>query len=1013
MEKKVKKEKKGNGEMESAISGKKGFFKKRMDLLVPFIVVLLCGALAFWGVFEGMEFRVYDMELRAGRSVDKSDEILLIDIDDISIDDVGVWPWSRDIVADILIRMKEFGASDIVFDIEYLQKSARALVSNADSLVDESIESARQTLGSLMGQFADAASSGMYSAAELAEISGQMGDYVEASLGGIREAASSISRDNDEYLARALQFFGNSWMTVNAGMSYDLDTPESLPESEMNDEYFQFINARDWAASHFLLTDFDDPDGFTEQGNAASMKEQESYRGFYPARYTFLRSAKGAGATNVIVDSDGSRRRIELFHHLDPAKKFFWSKEGNVWQPREADKDYYICQLALRPLLAYLGVESVERKKSSCILHGAKLPSQDKKVDIRIPLDSKGRMLINWSHDLYEKSFKEHVSAAFVYELDRAEERIYQNLSNVTRIRISDEEGWDLPYYTAACEILEEYRQIGEMKSALLLKCQGYDDSGLAIGGGISDEEYGDYFALRQDFYGKIGQYVEAGFKDDVLGRLAALDDGSNSDDIALYSDGMASAFDGLETDYNTFMGYYEGLVGKFKDSFCFIGNTATSSTDLGVTPFERRYPNLGTHANVMNTILQRDFITPLPVWVGLAFAFLCAMLVSIYDRNKSNGRKNIYGLFYIIIPLAVMLALMYLFRIYIPLFVPALFLLITYITQAVINFIAVSRDRNTLRRGFDAYVSPEVVSQIVKDPSHLSLGGANKNITALFSDVKSFSAFTEMVNNEEGEENGAVRLVEILNEYLGALSDAIMDNKGTIDKYVGDEIVSFFGAPLDDEYNAFNACVAGIRMKQAEEIYNLQHYYTDHDIPAPLLSRVGLNSGYMVVGNMGTVKKLNYTIMGNNVNLASRLEGTNKAYNSWIMCSESTWNAADMGEKKGLLVSRCFDCVQVINVKKPVQLYNILGLKSELVPEQVEAAQIFNAGMKYYLNGRDTPDEPKDLAEIHKALNLFEQAKACFPDDRSSDTFIERCKDLIANGLPDKWDGVYVMKSK
>lgn len=1013
-DKKEKKEKKAKkGEMENAVSGKKGFFKKRMDLFVPFIVVLVCGMLAFWGIFEGMEFRVYDIEVRAGRPVDKSEEILLIDIDDLSIDDVGVWPWSRDIVADILIRMKEFGASDIVFDIEYLQKSGKALVSNADSLVDESIETARQNLDSLLGQFADAATSGMYTPEELSEISGQMGEYVGASLEGVREAASSIARDNDEYLARALQFFGNSWMTVNAGMSYDLDTPDSLPDSEMTEEYRQFVEARDWAAKHFLLTGLSDPDGFIEAGNQASMLEQQSYRGFYPARYIFLRSAKGAGATNVIVDSDGSRRRVELFHHLDPSKKFFWSKEGEVWQPREADTDYYVGQLALRPLLNYLDVQSVERKEFACVLRGAKLPSQDKRVNIRIPLDEKGRMLINWSHELYDKSFKEHVSAAYVYELDRAEERIFQNLSNVTRIRMTDEEGWDLPYYTAASEILDEYRQIGDMKAGMLSRCLGYDDDGTAIGGGIQAEEYDNYFALRKDFYEKVGQYVEAGFKDGVLSLLASLDDGENSDSIAQLSDEMGWAFDGLETDYKTFMSYYEGLASKFKGSFCFIGNTATSSTDLGVTPFERRYPNLGTHANVMNTIIQRDFITPLPFWTGLAFSFLFALFISFYCKDKGNGRKNVYGLFYIIVPLAVMIALMYFFRVYIPLFVSAIFLLVTYITQAIINFIAVSRDRNTLRRGFDAYVSPEVVSQIVKDPSHLSLGGANKNITALFSDVKSFSGFTEMINNEEGEENGAVRLVEILNVYLGLLSDAIMDNRGTIDKYVGDEIVSFFGAPIDDEYNAFNACVAGIRMKQAEDVYNQKHFYTDHDIPAPLLSRVGLNTGYMVVGNMGTVKKLNYTIMGNNVNLASRLEGTNKAYGSWIMCSESTWNAADKGEKQGLLLSRCFDCVQVINVKKPVQLYNILGLKSELPPEQIEAAQIFNEGMKYYLNGRDTPDAPKDIAEIKKALSFFEQAKACFPDDKSSDTFIDRCNDYIANGLPEKWDGVYVMKSK
>ena len=268
-DKKEKKEKKVKAAKNSASSGKKSFFQKRLDLFAPIVVGLIAVPLAIWGVFDSLEYRVYDMELRAGRPIDKSEEILLIDIDDISIDDVGVWPWGRDIVADILIRMKEFGASDIVFDIEYLQKSGKALVSNADSLVDESIESARQTLGSLIGQFAEAAASGMYSPAELEEFSGQMGEYVGATLEEVRGAASSISRDNDEYLARALQFFGNSWMTINAGMSYELDMMDSLSGEEMTDEYLQFIQARDWAASHFMLSDLKDPEGLVDQGNDA------------------------------------------------------------------------------------------------------------------------------------------------------------------------------------------------------------------------------------------------------------------------------------------------------------------------------------------------------------------------------------------------------------------------------------------------------------------------------------------------------------------------------------------------------------------------------------------------------------------------------------------------------------------------------------------------------------------------------------------------------------------------
>ena len=318
----------------------------------------------------------------------------------------------------------------------------------------------------------------------------------------------------------------------------------------------------------------------------------------------------------------------------------------------------------------------------------------------------------------------------------------------------------------------------------------------------------------------------------------------------------------------------------------------------------------------------------------------------------------------------------------------------------------------------FGAYVAPAVVEQIVKHPELASLGGKSENLTALFSDVKTFSGFTEVINNQYGEEKGAEHLVKILNEYLGDLSDAIMQNGGTIDKYVGDEIVSFFGAPVPRENNAFDACVAAVRMLQAEKLFNernkdLLPINPHTNEPFYLHSRIGLNTGMMVVGNMGTEKKLNYTIMGNNVNLASRLEGTNKVYGSWIIASESTWQKADNGENKGKLVARKLDFVRVVNVKKPVGIYNILGLKEELSKEQIKAAEIFNTGIELYLKGSDTPEVKKDIAELKEALSYFEKASSIYPADESSKVFIDRCNDFIKNGVPEIWDGVYTMQSK
>ena len=168
-----------------------------------------------------------------------------------------------------------------------------------------------------------------------------------------------------------------------------------------------------------------------------------------------------------------------------------------------------------------------------------------------------------------------------------------------------------------------------------------------------------------------------------------------------------------------------------------------------------------------------------------------------------------------------------------------------------------------------------------------------------------------------------------------------------------------------------------------------------------------------MVVGNMGTDKKLNYTIMGNNVNLASRLEGTNKVYGSWIMASESTWQTADAGENKGKLVARAFDAVRVINVKKPVRIYNIIGLRSELSETQIKATDLFNQGMEWYMKGADTPNTPKDPSDLKKAYDLYKQAAELYPADKSSAYFMSRCEDFLRDGLPEVWDGVFTMKTK
>jgi hypothetical protein len=189
--------------------------------------------------------------------------------------------------------------------------------------------------------------------------------------------------------------------------------------------------------------------------------------------------------------------------------------------------------------------------------------------------------------------------------------------------------------------------------------------------------------------------------------------------------------------------------------------------------------------------------------------------------------------------------------------------------------------------------------------------------------------------------------------------------------------------------------------MKQAEKEFNKEMLAMGL-IPSEINTRIGINTGNMVVGNMGTEQKMNYTMMGNNVNLAARLEGVNKFYKSWILVSEATWNEANSGEHEGILLARRLDRVRVVGINTPVQLYNIIGVKNELPKETLESIEVFHQALDLYLK--------KDFVNAGK---LFLKAQKLYTEDETPSVFIDRCKKFYKNGVPEDWDGVINMTSK
>ena len=315
-------------------------------------------------------------------------------------------------------------------------------------------------------------------------------------------------------------------------------------------------------------------------------------------------------------------------------------------------------------------------------------------------------------------------------------------------------------------------------------------------------------------------------------------------------------------------------------------------------------------------------------------------------------------------------------------------------LTAGFLSFLVISMryylmemgQKKMIKGAFGQYLSPKVVEILVKDPTKLSLGGESRQMTAFFSDVAGFSSISEKLTPAE--------LVQLLNEYLTAMCDIIAKHDGTIDKFEGDAIIAFWGAPLDQPNHAALACLACVDM--AKHMVGMREKLKAEGRPN-MTVRMGVNSGPMVVGNMGSAQRMDYTIMGDAVNLAARLEGANKFYSSGTMISGATYEQA-----KDVVEARELDTVRVVGKKEPVVIYQLLERKGELTPEMAALLKQYDHAHEAY--------KAKDFAE---ALKRFEKALELDEADGPVLTYVARCKEYLESPPPADWDGVFQFTSK
>jgi adenylate cyclase len=422
-----------------------------------------------------------------------------------------------------------------------------------------------------------------------------------------------------------------------------------------------------------------------------------------------------------------------------------------------------------------------------------------------------------------------------------------------------------------------------------------------------------------------------------------------------------------------------------FRDKVVLVGRAPVSllnlrrlMTDTFATPFlhtSKTYmPGIEVHANILATILERRFIAPIPSTTHAVLSLAWGALLGLAMAGMRPLPGGLLGLATMPIPLMAAYLLFTRNLIWLPWAGLSLEVGLVYAGVLLVRHRVTARDLAYLRRAFQYYVHPAVIEKIVANPEALKLGGDTVYGTILFADLKGFTTFSERVSPET--------LVSFLNEYLTAGTDVILQHQGTLSRYIGDAIMALWGAPIPVADHARLACEAALELQQ--EVARRNPEWTARGLPT-FEVRIGVHTGQMVVGNVGSRERFDYTAMGDAVNLASRLEGLCKTYGIGILISEATRKEAD-------IAAREVDLVRVVGRAEPVRVFEPLAPGADL-----EMVHLFEQGVAAYLS-----------QAFGQAYLCFEQVLQRAPGDEPARLYLARCELLLREPPPPGWDGVF-----
>ena len=427
----------------------------------------------------------------------------------------------------------------------------------------------------------------------------------------------------------------------------------------------------------------------------------------------------------------------------------------------------------------------------------------------------------------------------------------------------------------------------------------------------------------------------------------------------------------------------------RLRDKIVLIGFTGAIYQDVHSTPFQAEtYPGVEVHATSIENILQQDFITR-PAWL-LVLELILMLGLGFGLGFILQRTRPLEAVISVLISLAGILLLGYSVflwkRLWFNLSFPVLLIVLDYLLVTTYRYALEERKEREIKNAFQHYVTPAVVDQMLETIDSLKLGGERRIMSVLFADIRDFTGISEKMAPE--------LLVQFLNEFFTMMTRTVLESEGTVDKYMGDNIMAFFGAPIVQPDHAVRSCKTALDM--LTRLQALQGNWQSQGVP-PIRIGVGINSGEMSVGNMGSEELFDYTIMGDNVNLGSRLEGANKQYGTSIIISQFTYELIQFEP----FILRELDSVLVKGKTAPVRIYELLGF-GEADSQTEKFISTFERGVDAYRSRKWS-----------QALFFFHSALAIRPDDPPSEIFVTRCEEFAQHPPPEDWDGVFTMHTK